>query len=238
MAENRKDKRNLTKRKGPNESTKSFDVGTIKPGNDGRDWIIKSFDGVKRWCLFDPSILKAASFSENEITKIDLDIIISKLRLGEPIFLGELNITTNKIGIGELRYEEFPARKGVYNIYRYLHSLIAIHDKYGETKKFKATDDFVGCDMGMFSFNDAGFPNMDFIIGNQPHQIRQNAHCKHYDAYYIYNSDIESGDPKAIFIGNGIGDGGFPIFKGSDAYLIMSLQLEELIFRLCAKVKE
>jgi hypothetical protein len=59
---------------------------------------------------------------------------------------------------------------------------------------------------------------------------------KNYDAYYLYNYNFEffeknsydrDEEPLGIFIGNGYGDGNFNIYKGKDAYLIMSYDLQD-----------
>ena len=246
-------------RQSPNESATLSDVGTIKRGNDGREWIIKSYNGVKRWTPFDSSIFKAASFLHGRINRIDLDLIINKLKVGKPKLLGTLNITSNKIGIGELLYHEYPAKKGQYDIYQYVNSLIAVHENSQISgQKFKLTKQTANCDAGMFSFNDAAwlkwyasnrdnkikkifgkkFPDFstNVLIRSSRHQIDGT------DAYYVYDSDINKksseehdDDPVAIFAGNGFGDGSFPIFKGTNAYLIMSYDLEDKIFALFDK---
>ena len=163
------------------------------------------------------------------------------------IKVGKLNITSGKIGIGELLYDEAPIKKGIYNVYGYSGSLIVLpedRDISGET--FKRTNINVGCDIGMFSFNDAvrvkkllerEKPRKKTVFGISFHELDtiiftdKNRRIKPtVDAYYVYESDIDRDldrkNPIAIFAGNRYGDGGFSVYKSKHGYMILSVNVE------------
>ena len=242
-----------SKRKGPIESATLFTVGTKKWGLDGKQWIVtESSTGVKRWSPYnlDTSVIR---YKNDTVTFFDADKIIPKLKLGRMKKIGTLNITTNKIGAGELIYNEFPTAKGTYNIYHYNGSLIAIHENESiKGQKFAITKHNARCDIGMFSFNDAGyikkyvginktflglsFPNFDTSILVAPKGDSR-------DYAYVYDSDLDinknysvnQSDPIAIFAGNNFGDGIFPIYQGRNAFWIMSNRVWNRMIELVDK---
>jgi len=242
-------------RKGPTESATKFKLGTIKKGNDGQSWkIVASSTGVKRWVKMtspiDSSIVK---INDENIVSFDFDKLRTKLKKKRIIKLGSLNITSNTIGVGELLFNKYPAKKGLYHIYQYEHSLIAVHENSSiNGQQFKLTKYTANCDIGMFAYNDYkriskyvklykkqwfGVGSIHFdtsiVIGKTPNQIGTK------DAYRIYESDIENNtnknnnrDPVMIIAGNGAGDGSYTIYKGSNAYFIMADQTQEQILKL------
>lgn len=241
-------------RKGPNESATAFKPGTIRKGNDGRDWIIKDYDGVQRWVPLGPVIDDNLVITAKGIQSFDFNGITKFLKLTSPKKIGQLNITSNSIGVGELIYNKLPAQKGKYDIYLYDFSLIAVHEKSRLVgQRFNLTKFSTLCDIGMFSFNDAGrlenfkpqknkrglglrIPEFSTRIFTD----KKNRITRPIDAYYIYESDFEkiqdnnesdTNDPVAIFAGNGYGDGSFSIYQGKGAYLIMSAGLYTKIYQ-------
>lgn len=182
----------------------------------------------------------------------NLQIVANMLQKDEKIEkIGKLDITSGHVGIGELLYHEAPIKKGMYDIYKYCGSLIMIKTGMDiADEEYKLTNISVGCDIGMFSFNDAirlrkhlskkdlsknnitkvfgmRFPNIDTIIfTDKNRRIKPTV-----DAYYVYESDIDRNldrrNPIAIFAGNRYGDGGFAVYKSKNGYLIHSAGLEK-----------
>ena len=209
-----------SKRKSPIESATEFPVGTKRWGLDGKQWIItESVTGVKRWIPYnlDTSVIR---YRNDTITFFDADKIISKLKLGRMKKLGSLNITSNRIGAGELLFYEFPTAKGTYNIYHYAGSLIAVHENESlKNQKFCITKYSANCDIGMFSYNDVGyvrkyikqssskkitvadqFPQFDtsiFIASNN--RVLDFAYVYDTDLDINKNSSVTDSEPIAIF---------------------------------------
>jgi hypothetical protein len=242
----------LSKRKSPIESATLFPVGTKKLGLDGKQWIItETSTGIKRWVPYDldTSVIR---YRDDTITFFDVDKIIPKLKLGRIKKAGYLDITTNKIGVGELLFNELPAPKGRYNIYYYMGSLIAVHENgVLDGQKFTITKYTADCDIGSFAFNDAGyikkyeqpkkrrkksllFPYFNTGIFFKPDRSV-------YDHVYVYeadldinqgNPDADKSNPIAIFADNRFGDGSFPIYQGKNAFWIMSEDVHSAMFEL------
>lgn len=251
------------KRKGPTVSATLFKEGTIKIGNDGRKWIIKSFNGIPRWVPQNDDALK---LKNGEIFSFDFDKIKKKIG-GKLTKLGTITITSNKIGIGEIIYDAYPAKKGKYHIYDYNYSLIAVHENQSLNHQNFVLNGNVSCDIGMFSFLDyariINYSERQSIYHFEYNLINNNQ-IKKYDAYYLYethlkiynnlvskktNSKIirrqtpkinikfdssqltkyDLQNPVGIFAGNGFGDGGFFVFKGQNAYFILSDLTNDLI---------
>ena len=242
----------ILNRKGPLVSATSYDVGTIKKGNDGRKWIVQiSSNKVKKWVPI-PIKKDAIKYKNDTITYFDLDMIFPKLK-GKIRKNGHLDITSGKIGIGELMFKIYPAKKGRYNIYHYNGSLIALHQT--ETfagQIFKITKNVVGCDIGMFAFNDykrikpyihkkgiknfETFPDFnDNVFGTGKSFV---GHTYIYESDLIENQDDKFADKKipiAIFAQNKYGDGYFPFYRGRNAYWIMSYNVESIMMNLVKK---
>ena len=70
--------------------------------------------------------------------------------------IGSIEITGKNIALGELYYTQYVTKPGIYDIYYYNGSLIAIQSgKTLDSQKFKLQkDSIVGCDIGMFSISD------------------------------------------------------------------------------------
>lgn len=224
-------KTKTTTRKSPKESATKFPVNTVKIGLDGKKWIIaEASNGVKRWIPHKVvDLLKKFSVKE----------IVPKLKLGKIKKIGKLDVTTNSIGIGELLYQEYNAPKGIYYIYHYAGSLIAVHEKQKlNDQVFEFTRGKVLCDIGMFSFNDCGyikkyvkkreylfFPDFetDIFIDKKDKKILNHSYV--YDAdldINIDNNNADSRNPIAIFADNKYGDGTFSVYRGQNAFWIMS----------------
>jgi hypothetical protein len=147
----------LETRKSPAISASTLKEGTIKKGLDGKKWIIKkSENGVKRWI---PAFHSVKTAIANEI-KTDAFFIQSfpakaVFKHYKPLHIGKLNITSTKIGLGEIMYNEASSKKGMWNIYYCQGSLIAIHESTKLTDmKFVKTKYMANCDLGMFAFMD------------------------------------------------------------------------------------
>jgi len=255
-------------RKAPSSSATIYDVGTKKRGNDGRQWIVsQSSAGVKRWIPLAADV-DAVKYRNDSVTFFDLDKILPKMKLGRIKNIGYLDITSNTIGIGELLFSRYPAKKGKWNLYHYDGSLIAVHDSQKLAgQKFQIVKGSVFCDIGSFSFNDAkrvtpymerktksgiygeSFPYFDTGIllpdpirtksGKISRKITQS---KEYT--YVYETDLDINknnmraddrDPIAVFAENNYGDGQFPIYKGRNAYWIMSNNIHNKIMSLVTK---
>ena len=147
----------------------------------------------------DTSVIR---YKNDTVTFFDADKIIPKLKLRRMKKIGTLNISTNRIGAGELLYNEFPTSKGKYNIYHYHGSLIAIHENQSiKGQKFCITKYEANCDIGMFSFNDAGYikkyiePSKKIFLGesfpnfNTSIFITPNGNA--YSYAYVYDSDLD-----------------------------------------------
>lgn len=242
-------------------------VGTKKKGRDGQMWIIKKDKvGTRKWMkvvsagsktakkpvpkkIAKPVSTKSATFLKfnyDRVTEFNLDGLVKNLKLGKPKKIGSINITGNSIGVGELVTNEFPAKKGRYNIYICDFSLIAIHESSSlENQMFHLTNKIAGCDIGMFAYCDYArvkpffqrkdvFP--EFYVFGKGSRNKING----FDAYYVYQSDfrVRKGkqlmeipntnhtEPVALFAGNGFGDGTFLIYKSVNGYFIMSLDVE------------
>jgi hypothetical protein len=84
------------------------------------------------------------------------------------MFIGDLQLKTNQIGIGEISYNILPTKNGIYSIYLGDHILIAIPKGIRlETIKnhFKKTEYFVSSGFSSFSFLD---PSRIPLIGPLP----------------------------------------------------------------------
>ncbi|BCS83422.1 hypothetical protein QLL95_gp0701 [Cotonvirus japonicus] len=234
----------MSKRKSPEESATNLKVGTIKQELDGNNWIVReTLNGTRRWNRYN---------DVNEIKTFDYNTLIKNIKC-KLKKLGELNISSKEIGVGEIFYWTMKTSPGIYEIYQFCDSLIAIHinqDFKGQT--YKLTDHTVDSDMGMFSFNDSArlikyqnkknpsgfgyyFPYFDGKLLS-----RKNS------SGYIYESDFDDKikknnknnktnnniDPIAIFVDNQYGDGSFPIYKGKNSFWIMGNHTKELIISL------
>ncbi|XWV24581.1 ubiquitin-conjugating enzyme e2 [Tupanvirus deep ocean] len=247
-----------SKRKGPIQSATNYPVGTKKWGLDGKQWIVlESSNGVRRWSPYSLDT-SAIRYKNDTVTYFDVDKIIPKLKLGRMVKIGELDVTSNRIGVGELLFHEYPTAKGRYIIYHYAGSLIAVHENESlKGQKFDITKGSANCDIGMFAFNDAGyikkyinekksnitsffgisFPDFDtgiFITRDR----------KVLDYAYVYDSDLEinkgntdadDNNPIAIFATNNFGDGSFPIYQGRNAFWIMSQDVQDRMLELINK---
>ncbi|XWV25814.1 hypothetical protein QJ857_gp1271 [Tupanvirus soda lake] len=246
-----------SKRKGPIQSATNYPIGTKKWGMDGKQWIVaESSTGVRRWTPYslDTSVIR---YKNDTITYFDVDKIIPKLKLGRMVKIGTLDVTSNRIGVGELLFHEYPTAKGIYNIYHYAGSLIAVHENESiKGQKFDITKGTANCDIGMFAFNDFGyikkyinekksnitslfglsFPEFDTAIFISNRQALEHA--------YVYDSDLDinkknpdadNSNPIAIFASNHYGDGSFPIYQGRNAFWIMSSDVQDRMIELINK---
>ena len=237
-------------RKAPSDSATIHPIGYSKEDKEGNKWIIKQTSlGVKRWVRLTTRSL-GIKHHNNHIISFDASSMIKNLKKGNPKKIGTLNITSNQIGVGETIINKIDTKKGKYNIYIYDFSLIAIHENEEIIdQKFKIIREQVLSDGGMFSYCDyvslipyfgkgKKFYRIDKMPyskiysrkSNNPHKIDK------YDAYYLYENDLDKAVPRdkpiAIFAGNGYGDGSFDIFKGRNAFWIMSEPLQSTIFEL------
>lgn len=201
-----------------------------------------------------------------DINFFDFESVMHKIKSKRVKKLGSLQITSNKIGAGELLYRELPAKPGKWNIYQYEFSLIAVHETADiRGQKFVNTKGGAGCDIGMFAFNDhkriksysdekksskrifgTSMAPFDVKYINPYKSNKTGNKIGNHDAYYIYENNLDDYDPSknktpnknpvALFTGNGYGDGFFPIFKGSNAYFIMSSALYNKIFNFVDSV--
>ncbi len=255
-------------RPSPSKSATLYKVGTKKTGNDGNVWIIEENKaGVKRWVLYKKKNIRTARCdlkkyvrinNNQDITSINLHSLLNYFNDNSKLIkLGELEITSNKIGVGELLYTEYPTKPGIYNIYSYMYSLIAIHeDEILKNQTFTKLKSGVACDIGMFAYIDAydkylggkkrvweGLPLDTYIFVTKKNRKNKNQIVGH-DAYYVYESNfLQTGEyggettesmsedtrPVAIFAGNHAGDGVWPAYKGKNAFLIMSQKLIDKI---------
>lgn len=198
----------------------------------------------------------AIKYEDDRVTYFVVNKIIPKLKI-QMKKIGKLNITTNSIGIGELLFHEYATAKGKYIIYDYNGCLIAIHENESIGEQiFTITNYSANCDIGMFSYNDIGYvkkymkkenfkKKSSFIGMSFPAfdtSILISSKGVHYS--YVYESDLDinknnseanNEDPIAIFANNNYGDGSFPIYRGRNAFWIMSdntwLRMLELISR-------
>lgn len=237
-----KTSKKITTRKSPSDSATHYKLGTKKVGNDGKMWIItETVSGIKRWMPY-RSEDAGVTIKNGIIQSFNFKKISSAVKK-KPVRIGHLDITSNIIGAGESIFTIYNTKKGRYNIYYFDYSLIAIHESESlMDQQFKLQKGNAGCDYGMFAFSDYKrvepyikpnkkktkiFPSIDFGISP--------GRGKKYPNYiYLYESDIrasnpihESNDPIAMFAVNGTGDGFFYIYKGGNAFLIMSRWLEE-----------
>lgn len=228
-------------RKSPNESATSYPIGTKKKGNDGKMWVIKeTASGIHRWVpAIDDSLVQ---IKNNNIISFDIKII-TKLKAGKIKKIGYLNITSNKIGVGELLFNELPTKPGRHIIYYFHGSLMAIHEDEDPTKQvFSLIKEKAACDIGMFAIIDN--KRVRPIMNKATHRIFKSSFPefdteifdgKQYG--YIYESDLEINDgltvnntnPIAVFAENQYGDGYFPIYKGKNAYWIQSFNTMDMM---------
>lgn len=118
-------------RKSPSDSATDFDIGTIKLGNDNKKWIVKQVGKSQKWVphkenpYVEKGIIKFNS-KGNYTNDIGYVNIKELMKVGKFKFkkIQEINITSTKIGIGEIYFQIFPAVKGKYFIYGYLGSYI------------------------------------------------------------------------------------------------------------------
>lgn len=244
-----------TTRKSPSISATEYEIGTTKKGNDGNQWLVAmTSNGIKRWMPVTNSI----KYENDHITMFDVNKVIPKLKMGSIKKIGQLEITSNKIGVGEMFFDILPSSKGKYNIYYFQGSLIAVHqDSSLRGQIFKMTKYDASCDMGMFSFIDYArvkkylpknnnqtvkkifgeqFPDFNIDIFQIPKM--KNSH-KEYE--FVLESDLiinensipnKSETPIAIFANNLSGDGSFHIYKGNNAYWIMSQDVHDEMIEL------
>lgn len=114
-------------RKSPSDSATDFDIGTIKLGNDNKKWIVKQVGKSQKWVphkenpYVEKGIIKFNS-KGNYTNDIGYVNIKELMKVGKFKFkkIQEINITSTKIGIGEIYFQIFPAVKGKYFIYGYL----------------------------------------------------------------------------------------------------------------------
>ncbi|AVG46450.1 hypothetical protein [Acanthamoeba polyphaga mimivirus] len=231
-------------RQSPDESATLYRPGTKLRGNNGQIWVVKKTKrGTNKWVIDKSTNIKTRN---DKLISFNTKDIISLLKCGKPQLIGILDITSNKIGVGELYYQIMPAIRGTYRIYEYCGNLLAIY--YEDNildQKFILTDKICDCDIGMFSYNDHNriskylnksskskfgvkFPDFSTKIFNK------------VDYDYIYESDLEKNknytdtdnNPIAIFSNNHFGDGSFPIYRSGNNYWIMNYDTIEKIFSL------
>ncbi|ANB50824.1 hypothetical protein [Powai lake megavirus] len=230
-------------RQSPDESATLYRPGTKLRGNNGQIWVVKKTKrGINKWIIDKSLNIKVQN---DKITSFNINDVISLLKCGKPQLIGMLDITSNKIGIGELFYQTMPATSGTYRIYEYCGNLLAIYYKDSILdQKFILTNKMCDCDIGMYSYNDHNriskyfnksskskfgikFPDFNTKIFNKVN----------YD--YIYESDLEknknintNNNPIAIFSNNYFGDGSFPIYRSGNNYWIMNYDTIDKIISL------
>lgn len=232
-------------RKGPTESATKFKVRTKKIGNDGNIWVVaETITGTHRWVPYKTNT-GSIIIKNDMITLFNFTKIVSVAK-GKIKYIGHLDITSNKIGVGETVFGIYQTKKGRYNIYYYNYSLIALHeDQLLKDQTFKLQKGTAECDFGMFGYNDFSrikkyikptkktrliFPTFDPVFYDKHNKIRNYEYV--YESDFMVNkntTDVDDRHPIAIFADNGYGDGGFPIYKGKNAFLIMSHKLETLL---------
>ena len=166
-------------------------------------WIIKATStDIHRWVKLKPTSKSNGKYGEKNVKygkdslyQFDANTIISTLNIPKPKKISSIDITTNKINVGELIMSTCATKKGKYDIYQYGKSLIAIHeDEDIMDKKFKYKG-MVFCDIGMFSYTDTSrvhpyvhkknleLDNTSLMLNNKIPQAN--------DAYYLYTDDLE-----------------------------------------------
>ena len=194
-----KTSRKKSDRKSPVESATLYSVGTKKIGLDGEMWMIKkTSSGIHRWIKSKNNIKTRRAdikYQKDALIHFDADTIISTLNIPKPKKVASINVTTNKINVGELIIHKCTTKKGRYDIYQYGKSLIAIHqDENIKGKKFNFKG-MVLCDIGMFSYTDTA--SIDPYVHRKTIDLRYTAIMLHNkirqadDAYYLYMDDLE-----------------------------------------------
>lgn len=228
----------MNKRPSPAESATFFKVGFIKKGNDKNDYIVSvDKNGRHAWKKFDKSVI----IKEDGILEFGLSFFKNKLKLKK---IGQLQLSTPNVGIGEAYFKNFPATKGTNNIYKFGYgALIIAPNNFTKENimkcKFEILDYRVDVDTGTFAFLDSGY-----II---PFIADKNKNGEYYiefyfddenteipDPYLLYMDDIENAEEGyknkliGIYKDNGSGDGSFNVYKclKSKIYLIMSYEME------------
>lgn len=238
-------------RKGPEDSATLYKPGTIMKGNDGNLWIIMSNKNkIHKWIPYIKINKNYYYYKNNLLFKIEYnkDINVKQINI-KTLFdfynkkmdikkIGELDINTNKIGVGEFLYKIYPCKKGQWNIYKLDGSLIAIHETIKiETALNKTLNDCgtVLCDGGMFAFNDPSRIKLEInnkIKGKYLNFPDLNNFKKFDYRGDIYNIiDKNNNEKVAIFSGNGSGDGAFYLLCGKDIFLILSMNILDLIYQ-------
>lgn len=235
-----------TKRKSPIESATLFNKGTVMHGLDGKEWIVTvTSTGIKRWVPYKPSSI----ISQNgEIVSFKDDIYTS-LKVCKPIKIATIEITSNKIGVGEFLFNQFQAKKGIWNIYECMFSLIAVHEDSELTgQKFWFSGSYAHSEAGCFAFWDINRIKQYLNQTRRGFKIRKNLNTKDGHmrpfvkknkkghVYFIYENDFDmdvpKGKPVGIMSENGYGDAAFPIFYGKNAYWIASADTYDVMLGL------
>ena len=227
-------------RPSPTNSATIFPAGTIKVGNDGKDWEVGvDKKGVKRW-------KKLKEDNSGLVTKFT----IGKINSSRIKFLSKLMMSGPMIGAGEILYSIYPAKKGEYNIYRIYNSLIALYHTEKIEKLGKMEFKYVGnamSDIGSFAFIDAKRmfqyvkktnKSLGYTVPTFSSKVFRTKDKKQKEWWEIYEKDLESErkninaddiTPLAVMLSNGVGDGVAPIYRSGVNYLIMDVVLYESI---------
>lgn len=243
-------------RPSPSESATIFKIGTVKLGGDDNYWVVvETSNGVKKWQKKQITS-DAITLKKDNIIDFDFGKIYDSMKLGKLHKIGQIRLTSSRIGVGELLFVDLPTKIGIYDIYWYAGSLIAIHENEDIFDQiFSITKYVASCDVGMFSFNDFNkikhylWRSSRKGIHSLEHEIEEifiNEHkVPKHDAYYLYESDLhhtsdeeteptysEANEVVAIIASNNYGDGTFPIYQGKNAYWIMSYDVMDKLLTL------
>jgi hypothetical protein len=224
-------------RPSPNESATLFKPGTVKQGNDGEQWVVAQHGGVKRW--------RRHVKSKNGVTVMgDRLVSIDIGQVAPPKEMTTIEITRGKIGLGEIVYNIFSARVGVYTCYSFRGCLLVVHESDKSRLKsrdkslvFKREIGTAQCDAGQFMVCDPArmevgkkgpfgykFP-YDKLDLNRKFKQRRDWFAVEADEIIDGVDEPDEEGPVAIFAGNMHGDGIFPILKCGASYLIVSVRV-------------
>lgn len=233
----------MSVRKSPEISATKVPIDTIMKGNDGNLWIVKNSGKSQKWF---PVNRKAAKLDGENFISINI-LETQKLLKKKFKKVAKLEIEQNKIGIGELIYNEFPAKKGLYIIYELDGSYLAVPENTDiNTLQLKLNNKHVESDIGMTAFLNLkeSFPHNETLkkpMRNFKYSLKyfdvdygRNGNKLYLKHFNFADNKIDSKNIVGVFLANHEGDGSFPIYSNSKtkSYLVINGNFYESLLRL------
>ncbi len=207
------------KRPSPSESATLFKIGTVKKGNDGKEWIVSATsNGIKRWkrvSLSSPSRGKGRNYINFPLKAITSFKHFGFIEFESKILGGEeINIT---LPLPKGRYEVYFINGDSLSIIQseYLSVSKKISKSFFRELEWKFYSDTPAAESGMFGFFDSGkLKKINAILGEKPTSFPINADTFSRNITLLNSNGIEDELPEklenlvyGVASTNGSGDG-------------------------------